>query len=79
MAETVSAMTQPLATAIAANVRAEMARQGVSNRALAPLIGMTHQSLADRVRGVIEFRPSELEAIAGHLGVDVARFLRVAA
>jgi transcriptional regulator with XRE-family HTH domain len=68
-------MTQPLATTIAGNVRAEMARQNVSARTLAKVLGLSHQSMADRVRGLIQIRPNELEKIAEHLGVPVGRFL----
>jgi transcriptional regulator with XRE-family HTH domain len=68
-------MTQSLATTIAANVRAEMARQNVSSRTLAKILGLSHQSMADRARGDIEIRPNELQKIADHLGVPVARFI----
>lgn len=68
-------MTRPLAEIIASEVRAEMGRQRVSGRRLARMLGMNHQQMADRLKGVVEIRPNELQAIAEHLGVPVSQLM----
>lgn len=65
--------------AIAAEVRAEMARQNKSLRDLADVFGLSHQSLAHRVRGEVAFRGDELVLLADALGVPTEQFMRLAA
>ncbi|SNY28873.1 helix-turn-helix domain-containing protein [Paractinoplanes atraurantiacus] len=65
--------------AIAAEVRAEMARQNKSLRDLADVVGLSHQSLALRVRGDIAFRSDELVLLATALHVPVEQFVRLSA
>lgn len=65
--------------AIAAEVRAEMARQNKSLRDLADALNLSHQSLAVRVRGDVAFRSDELVLLASALGVPVGEFVRVPA
>lgn len=65
--------------AIAAEVRAEMARQNKSLRDLADVLNLSHQSLAVRVRGDVAFRIDELVLLASALGVQVDSFVRVPA
>lgn len=55
-------------------VRAEMARAGVSQRALAERIGVGRAVMHRRFSGQVEFRTGELQAIADALGVPVSRF-----
>jgi transcriptional regulator with XRE-family HTH domain len=64
--------------AIAAEVRAEMARQNKSLRDLAETLNLSHQSLALRVRGDMAFRGDELVLLAGALGVKTEQFVRIA-
>jgi len=68
-------MTQNLAEYVAAEVRAEMARQRVSQRQLAAQLGLSQVQIQRRLAGRIEFRPSELDGAAELLGVPVTRFL----
>lgn len=65
--------------AIAAEVRAEMARQNKSLRDLADDLNLSHQSLALRVRGDVAFRGDELVLLASALGVPADQFIRVPA
>lgn len=65
--------------AIAAEVRAELARQQKTQRDLAADIGMTQQALQLRLVGSRSFRAEELSAIAQALGVPVERFLPASA
>lgn len=65
--------------AIAAEVRAEMARQNKSLRDLADTLNLSHQSLALRVRGDVAFRGDELVLLASALGVSVDLFVRLPA
>ena len=59
--------------AIGANIRAEMARRGVSQQSLAlALAGMSQPSLSKRLRGVVPFDVDELNAVATELGVTEA-------
>lgn len=60
---------------IAAEVRAELARQNKTLRELAGLLGMTHQSVHNRVSGRQSFRAEELVRFAAALGVPVTNFL----
>lgn len=66
-------------SAIAAEVRAEMARQNKSLRDLADDLGLSHQSLALRVRGDMAFRSDELVLLASALGVQPDQFMRIPA
>lgn len=60
---------------IAAEVRAELGRQGKTQRQVAELVGMTQQSLALRLAGTRSFRAEEIALLAEKLGVPVDRFL----
>lgn len=59
---------------VAANVRAQLARHMISQRTIATVLGLTKTAMSRRMRGETEFRANELQAIATHLGVDVASF-----
>lgn len=65
--------------AIAAEVRAEMARQNKALRDLADLLNMGHSGLHLRTRGDVAFRADELVLVADALGVPVERFLATVA
>jgi len=60
---------------VAANVRAEIARRGKTQGDIAAVLGFTRQSLSQRLLGRVEFRASELQAIADHLGVSIAELV----
>lgn len=60
---------------VAAEVRAEMGRRAMSQVTLAGLIGMSQQSLSERLRGKTPFTTDDLEKVAGALGVHPATLL----
>ncbi len=60
---------------IASEVRAELARQQITQRDLAAVLGMTQPALQLRLVGKRSFRGEELAKIATHLGVPATRFL----
>lgn len=64
---------------VAAEVRAEMGRQRISQDALCGRIGMSQSTLSRRLLGEYPFNTTELAAIAAALDVPVARFVRVEA
>lgn len=59
---------------IAAEVRAEMARQHRTQDGLAALLGVTQQSVSPKVRGLASFRAEELKVIADWLQVPITQF-----
>lgn len=64
---------------IAANVRAELARQQREQKDLAIVIGKSNASTSDRLAGRIHFRVDELQRTAGWLGVPLEQLLEPAA
>lgn len=64
-------MTKTPTALTGANVRAEMARQDVSQMQLASRIGMSQTGLSKRLRGAIPFDVNELAAVAAELGVPI--------
>jgi transcriptional regulator with XRE-family HTH domain len=66
--------------AVAAAVRAELARAGISGRKLARDLGWTHGWIARRlaVEDPHPFRVDELARIAEHLDVPMTRFVETA-
>jgi transcriptional regulator with XRE-family HTH domain len=65
-------MTQ---TNVAANVRAELARRRISQTTVAQRLGVSRQNVAQRLNGRVDFRVSELVAIAALLDVPVTALL----
>lgn len=63
----------------AANIRAEMARKGLTQRDLAALLGLSQPTVSARMRGRTEFTVSELRAIASWLNVPASYLLGEAA
>lgn len=55
-----------------ANLRAEMARAGLSQTAVAELLGINPSQVSARMRGRIPWRVAELQIIAHHIGVPMA-------
>src|SRR6266542_655784 len=60
---------------IAAEVRAEMARQQVTQVQLSRTIGMSQQSLSERLRGKTPFTTDDLGEVGDALGVNPAKLL----
>lgn len=69
-------MTQSTpASVVGANVRAEMARRGVSQAALGAVLGFKQPSISARLRGRTPFDINELHQVADFLGVPVETLL----
>lgn len=67
-------MTEPHKL-VAAEVRAEMARQRMSQVKLAELLGVAQQTISRRIVGEVAFDITELVQIARVLDVPVRQFL----
>lgn len=59
---------------IAAEVRAEMARQHKTQRDVAAILELPYQSVQERLHARRAFRAEELAKLAEGLGVPVSRF-----
>ena len=70
---------QTLRLKVAAEIRAEMARQRKTGIELASLLDLSQQSASRRVNGETDIDLDELEVIAGWLGVDVPALLGMSA
>lgn len=60
---------------ITSNIRAELARRGKNPKHLAEVLGITRQSVSQRLHGHVDFRVKELQAVADYLGIPVAALL----
>jgi transcriptional regulator with XRE-family HTH domain len=65
-------MTQ---ASVAANVRAELARKRITQMEVAACLGVSRQNVSQRLNGRVDFRVSELVAIAGLLDIPAAALL----
>jgi transcriptional regulator with XRE-family HTH domain len=63
--------------AIAAEVRAELARQNKTQRDLAEILGLPQSSVNLRLKGERAFRAEEIVAMADGLHVPTERFLNI--
>lgn len=79
MPETPDPLAQSLTLRVAAEVRAEIARQQMTHSRLGELIGLSQPQITKRLNGVMPMDTAELEKIAAALGVPVDRFLAVPA
>lgn len=52
-----------------------MARQRVTQRSVARVLGISQPQVTARLKGKVEFRPSELDLLAQAFGVPVTNFL----
>lgn len=68
-------MTQTLSEHVTLAVRAEVRRQGVSQRWIGEQLGLSQPQIHERLHGVVEWRNSELERLAKVLDVPVTTFL----
>lgn len=75
MATTLRSPDGSLARRIGAEIRAEMARQDLSQEGLAERLGCSQQWVSRRITGAIPVDAAELEKIATALGVPVAQLL----
>jgi len=77
MTETPPGMTQSLTQRVAAEVRAEVARQNVTQLELARILEIAQPSVSRRLNGKFPFDTDELDKLASAFGVPVDRFLSV--
>ena len=68
-------MGEDFTAKVAAEVRAEMARQRRSQEWLAARLGVSQSTLSRRITGELAFDTTELANVAAVLGVPVTRFL----
>jgi transcriptional regulator with XRE-family HTH domain len=68
-------MGEDFTAQVAAEIRAEMGRQRMSQEALAARIGISQQSLSRRLLGTYPFNTIELAKAAEALNVPVGRLL----
>jgi transcriptional regulator with XRE-family HTH domain len=68
-------MQLDLTDRVAAEIRAELARQNISHRQLGEALGIHQTQATRRLRGEIAFNTAELETVAEFLGVPVSNFL----
>lgn len=68
-------MTQSLTHRVAAEVRAEMARQRVNQREVAKILGVSQPQVSQRLRGEIAFDTEELEKLARAFQVSASQFV----
>jgi transcriptional regulator with XRE-family HTH domain len=70
-------MAQTPAIQTGANVRAEMARRGVTQQTLAAHLNLPQSAVSNRLRGKTAFNVNELAAAAAFLGVPLSALLPV--
>jgi len=70
---------ESLSTQVAANVRAEMARQRKRQADLGEVLGLTQGAISKRMSGKIALDVDELGKIAAFLGIDPATLIENAA
>lgn len=58
--------------AIAANVRAEMARLKLPQSEIGRVLGISQQAISKRLAGEVSFSVEEIHAVASRLGVSTA-------
>lgn len=68
-------MSTNLRSAVAANVRAELARRRLRQADVAAALGMTTSALSRRLTGETPFDVDELEALAAHLELPITGLL----
>ncbi|RWZ52560.1 hypothetical protein ELQ90_00960 [Labedella phragmitis] len=69
---------QTWSEAVAATVRAELARRKMRAGSLAAVLGLGRTATYDRVNGTVPFDTRELLLVASHLGVSVEELVRAA-
>ena len=61
--------------AVIANIRAEMARNGVRQQDLANRLGIAQQGISARLRGQTPITAAEIQAIADEIGCHPEKFI----
>ena len=69
-------MNTPTAAGLTAEVRAEMARQGISAAKVATATNINPATLSRRLNGTSDFTVGEVSRVAQFLGVTLADLLR---
>lgn len=64
-------MSMTYADSIAGNIRAEVSRREINQTDLAQHLGISQAQMSSRLRGRVEFKPSEMENIANFMGVEI--------
>lgn len=77
MTEATPSIPQSLTQRVATEVRAEVARQNVTQYDLAEVLGVAQPSISRRLAGKHPFDTDELDKLAAYFGVPVDRFLAV--
>lgn len=62
-------------TQTASNVRAELARRGLTQEQAGSAIGLTQKAMSRRLTGTVDFSATELHKLADLLGVPVGDLL----
>ena len=70
---------ESLSTQVAANVRAEMARQRKRQADLGEVLGLTQGAVSKRMSGTVALDVDELGKIADFLGIPATTLIEVAA
>lgn len=68
-------MSEGITANVAAEVRAEMARQRRSQRSVADALGVSQTYIWRRLTGDVSFDIAELSAVADFLGVPMGQFI----
>lgn len=71
-------MPDNLQQRIAAELRAELARQQVTQKRLAIALGLSEAQTSERLLGRVPMRPAEIEKAAAFLNIPVGTFLAAA-
>ncbi len=64
-------MSTSPALSVGSNVRAEMARRGITQQTLAVHLGISQAQVSKRLNGAIAFDVNELQSAAEFLGVSL--------
>jgi transcriptional regulator with XRE-family HTH domain len=79
MSDNQAASATTARTAIAAEVRAELARHGKTQREAGEVLGLPQSAVSLRISGERPFRAEELILLAADLGIPAERFLNIPA
>ena len=67
--------SESLGEVVAANIRAEAARIGLQQKAIAQLLGLSQGQVSKRWRGLIEWPLGEIATLAGVFGLEPGALL----
>jgi transcriptional regulator with XRE-family HTH domain len=69
-------MPTPARDRVAGNIRAEMARNRLTQSDLAVVLGKSQQSVSKKLRGRIPFDLDEIETLAQHFGIPIEQIVK---